>query len=276
MIIVSDVGMFGVVIRAPKISPPQLLSERWEWVGTFQMRRVHSWNESWTATVAAEGWTRWKVGYPQRENLEVLRKWEDVCMRCARTHTHRVHYNSLILAIFPVFLLDIVLACCHHINLQGIAMVYVYTSTTGVTEQLHVWAEERSNPPHPPHNNRVKLDEGTGQFWSPSNPLNRKEKNSTVCCFPTVCDVLCNQLPTSSDGKNLLSFSTTTSLLTPLLSMERVRAPGPGPTSHTQHPRMSPARRTSLSSMVVNSLYICPCAIMTAHQWHSGPVESSG
>ena len=49
---------------------------------------------------------------------------------------------------------------------------------------------------------------------------------------------------TSSEGRNLLSFSTATSFLGPALMMERVREPGPGPTSHTQQSRRSPATRT--------------------------------
>ena len=62
-----------------------------------------------------------------------------------------------------------------------------------------------------------------------------------------VCGVV-YAVKTSSDGKNRLSFSTATTRLAPLLRMERVRAPGPAPTSHTQQPLTSPAWRTTLST----------------------------
>lgn len=46
---------------------------------------------------------------------------------------------------------------------------------------------------------------------------------------------------------NRASFSTTSRSATPALRMERVRPPGPGPTSHTWAPFKLPAWRTSLS-----------------------------
>ena len=56
---------------------------------------------------------------------------------------------------------------------------------------------------------------------------------------------------TSSDGRNRLSFSTTTTFLGAAFSTERVRAPGPGPTSQTQLSLSWPASLTSRSGVDV-------------------------
>ena len=72
---------------------------------------------------------------------------------------------------------------------------------------------------------------------------------------------------TSREGRNRLSFSTTTTFLGPAFRTDRVRAPGPGPTSHTQQPSRWPANLTRRSGgkmcIVTNSQYnSCLAAVM--------------
>ena len=56
---------------------------------------------------------------------------------------------------------------------------------------------------------------------------------------------------TSSEGKNLLSFSTANTVSTPLFSIDLVSAPGPGPTSQTQPPFFKFATLTILPTRYV-------------------------
>ena len=53
---------------------------------------------------------------------------------------------------------------------------------------------------------------------------------------------------TSSEGMNLLSFSIPMTRRGPAFNIDLVSDPGPGPTSQTQPPRISPATRTILSA----------------------------
>lgn len=71
-----------------------------------------------------------------------------------------------------------------------------------------------------------------------------------ICKLPTELMWIMTHISlTSSDGRNRLSFSTTTTFLGEAFSTERVRAPGPGPTSHTQLSLSWPASLTSRSEV---------------------------
>ena len=89
---------------------------------------------------------------------------------------------------------------------------------------------------------------------------------------------------TSNDGRNRLSFSTTTTFLGAAFSTERVRAPGPGPTSQTQLSLSWPASLTSRSGSsrrvwrLRESSKLLPENMTQTlpYQWLSSWAESSG
>lgn len=66
-----------------------------------------------------------------------------------------------------------------------------------------------------------------------------------------------NHKLTCKAGKKRGSFSTRMTLLGLLVRMERVIAPGPGPTSITSPPPISPAARTNLSVILKSNKKFC-------------------
>lgn len=75
---------------------------------------------------------------------------------------------------------------------------------------------------------------------------------------------------TLSPGMKRVSFSTTSRSVAPALRIERVKPPGPGPTSHTWASRKLPAWRTILSEKMemdyqLNSMFFI--TISAYHLW---------